>query len=111
MAAGDVVIVRDVMIGEKVGRGRERLIIGTVTLDGGNPTPVVLANYVTAIDAAVVSIEGAGAPGDDPVQVTSAISTTTLNVYAWLHDGTDPTLTASSDNSRLVNFIAFGPSV
>jgi hypothetical protein len=108
MAAGDVIITRDVMIDENA--GGERMVIGTVTLDGGNPTPIALSAYLSAVDAAVVSMEGAVAPGLDPSLVTSAISTTTVNVYAWKVTGAgDTTLIASTDNARLVNFIAFGP--
>ncbi len=105
MASGDVVITRDVLFPD----GVTRMIIGNVTLDGGNPTPIGLSAYLSVIDAAVVSIEGSGALGDDPNAVTSTISGTTVNVYAWKNvSGTDPTYTASSDNSRLVNFIVFG---
>lgn len=106
MAAGDVVI-GGYAAGwhgfiEKVA------VIGTVTLDGSNPTPIDLSAYVTAIDGAVVSIAGTATPGDDPAQVTSAVSGTSVNVYAWKNDGTDPTLVASTDNARLVNFFAIG---
>lgn len=106
MAAGDVDITADTLLGSGL-----RLVVGTVTLDGGNPTPVDLSGYLEAVSAGVASLEGASAPGDDPVLVTSAVSTTTLNVYAWLHNGTDPTLSASSDNSRLVNWMAVGPTL
>ena len=114
MAAGDVVITSDIILGDGL-PGAPRLIAGTVTLDGGNPTPIALANFVTAISAAVVGYEGSGAPGADPITVTSAISATTVNVYAWKATtggaGGNADLVASSDNSRLVNFIAIGPSV
>ena len=109
MAAGDVVITRVVMLG-----GGLKLIAGTVTLDGGNPTPIALANYLKEIDAAVVSLEGSTATGADPNQVTSAISSTTINVYAWKVTaggaGGNPTEVASTDNARLVNWLAFGPT-
>lgn len=109
MAAGDVVIVRDITFG-RGGRGDFRMLCGTVTLDGGNPTPIALANYLSAIDAAVVSMEGSVAPGVDPSLVTSAISGTTINVYAWKITGVaDATLVASADNARLVNWFAIGP--
>ena len=106
MAAGDVVIG-----GSYIGwHGMTGKVVatGTVTLDGGNPTPIDLSALMTTIEGAVVSIDGSVTPGDDPVQVTSLISGTDLNVYAWKTDGTDPTLVASTDNARLVNFIAFG---
>ena len=109
MAAGDVTIVRDV----EFDRHGLRLIVGTVVLDGGNPTPIALGGYLSAIDGAVVSIEGSVATGADPNQVTSAISGTTLNVYAWKVTtggaAGNPTEIASTDNTRLVNFFALGP--
>lgn len=115
MAAGDIVIYGDYTVGDGQ-QGDLRLMWGTVTLDGGNPTPVALANYMASITEspmfAVVSMEGSGAPGDDPNYVTSAVSTTTINVYAWKNtDGTDPTYVASTNNARLVNWFAVGPHV
>lgn len=106
MAAGDVTI-GSVVKGWH-GLNSKAIICGTVILDGGNPTPIALSTYLTSIDGAVVSLEGSGAPGDDPVQVSSAVSGTTVNVYAWKTDGSDPTLVASTNNARLVNFIAIG---
>lgn len=110
MAAGDVVIVRD----SEVSRDGLRLIVGTVILDGANPTPILLSGYLSTIDAAVVSMEGSVATGVDPNMVTSAISTTTLNVYAWkITTGGaagDPTEVASTNNTRLVNWFAIGPA-
>jgi hypothetical protein len=82
---------------------------GTVTLDGSNATPVALASYLRQVKGAVVSMEGSSTPGDDPSAVTSAVTGTTLNVYAWKNtSGTDPTLVASTDNARLVNWLAWG---
>jgi hypothetical protein len=113
MAAGDVVITQDVQVG-KGGAGRVRLIFGTVTLDGGNPTPIDLSAYLQLLYGAVVSIEGSAATGADPNQVSSAISGATVNVYAWKVTtggaAGNPTEIASTDNARLVNFIAFGAS-
>lgn len=108
MAAGDVVISLDLTFAD--GRGGDpRLIVGTVTLDGGNPTPIDLSGYLSSIYAAVVALEGSGAPGADPSAVSSGISTTTVNVYAWKITAVgDATLIASTDNARLVNFIAIG---
>jgi len=109
VAAGDVVIVQDVTLRDGT-KGDFRILTGTVVLDGGNPTPIALANYLSAIDGAVVSMEGSAAPGADPSAVTSAISGTTLNVYAWKITAVgDATLIASTNNARLVNWIAMGP--
>lgn len=105
MAAGDVVVTADSLLASGI-----RLVGGTVTLDGSNPTPVDLSGYLASVDAGVVNIEGSSALGDDPNMVTSAVSGATLNVYAWKNiSGTDPTQVASTDNARLVNWIAMGP--
>ncbi len=105
MAAGDVTITYD--SGRSI-RGK-RLLGGTVTLDGSNPTPVALASYVRQLTGGVVSFEGSSALGDDPNALSSAVSGTTLNVYAWKNtNGTDPTQVASTDNARRVNWMAWG---
>ena len=110
MAAGDVVIVRDVTFKQGM-QGDIRMLWGTVTLDGANPTPIALANYLSAVDAAVVSMEGSVAPGDDPTSVTSAVSGTTVNVYAWKHTtggaAGNPTLVAST-GTETFNWIVCG---
>lgn len=105
MAAGDVTITFD--SGRAI-RGK-RMLGGTVVLDGANPTPVALAGYLRSVTGGVVQMEGSAAPADDPSYITSAVSGTTLNVYAWKNtSGTDPTLVASTDNARLVNWTAWG---
>jgi hypothetical protein len=106
-----VVITRDVTFGDG-GRAQPRVVVGTVSLDGSNPTPIALAGHMSAVDAAVVSMEGAGTPGLDPTLLSSALSGTTVNVYAWKPGGAGAlTLEASEDATRLVNFIAIGPHV
>ena len=109
MAAGDVTIVRDCVFP----RDGARLIVGTVTLDGSNPTPIELSGYLAAVDMAVVSMDGSVAPGADPSAVTSAVSGTVVNVYAWKATtagaGGNADLVASTNNARLVSFFAVGP--
>ena len=107
MAAGDVVITADTLLGSGL-----RMVVGTVVLDGGNPTPVSLAGYMESVSTGVATIEGASALGDDPNQVTCAVSGQTLNIYAWKNSSTsNPTYVASSDNARLVNWMAVGPTL
>lgn len=84
----------------------KKLACGTVTLDGSNPTAVVTG--LSAIDSATVTPVGATTPGDDPVHFTIAVSGGTLNIYAWGHDGTDPTLVASTDSSTVLHWMAVG---
>lgn len=109
MAAGDVVITRVIPLGS--GRTGSLLITGTVTLDGSNPTPITLTNYLDEVDGAVVSMDGSGAPAADPSFLTHAISAAVINVYAWKITGVgDATLIASTNNARLAHFVAIGPA-
>jgi hypothetical protein len=103
MAAGDVSIHGD--SGRSI-RGI-RIVTGTVVLDGGNPTPIDLSAYGVQCLGGVVSIQGSAALADDPNAVTCLASGATLNVYAWKNtSGTDPTQVASTDNARVVDFVA-----
>lgn len=83
---------------------------GVVTLDGGNPTPVVTG--LNAIVGAAVSLKAAATPGDDPtsfsVDFGGAVAAGTLNVYAYKTDGADPTLVASTNNAAVVSWVAWG---
>ncbi len=86
-----------------------RIMGGTVVLDGGNPTDIDLAAYMSSILAGVTNMSGSVAPGDDPSLITQTSSTTVLNIYAWKNTtGTDPTLVASTDNARVVDWLAIG---
>lgn len=112
---GDVYISGDYIFGSK-GKGSPRIVFGSVQLDGTNSTPVSLSGYFSDITEspvhAVVSMEGETSPDLDPASVTSAVSGATINVYAWKVDSKDNcTLVASTDNARLVNWLALGPSV
>lgn len=109
MAAGDVTIIRDI----ELGRSGSRLIVGTVTLDGGNPTPVQLSGYLSSLDMGVVSFNSTAAPDADPNSVTCAVSGgTVLDVYAWKVTtggaAGNPTEIASTNNTVLVAFMAIG---
>ena len=110
MAAGDLVIVRT----GQFTRDGLLFVVGTVTLDGANPTPIELSGYLASVDAAVVGMEGSVAPGADPTAVTSAVTGTLVNVYAWkvttAGAAGNPDLIASANNARLVNFYAIGPA-
>lgn len=86
--------------------GGLRVAAGEATLGGTNPTAVVTG--LTSITAVILTIKGSTTPGDDPVQVTYAVSGGTLNIYAWKNNGTDPTLVASTDNARVIGWFAVG---
>lgn len=88
--------------------GRYMAVGGTVTLDGSNPTPVNTG--LRKIVAATATIHGTATPGDDPVQVTVSwpASGGTLDIYAWATNGTDPTMVASTNNTRVIAWMAIG---
>jgi len=87
------------------------MLTGTVVLDGSNPTPVTLTNYLSAVSFGMATMDGTAAPGVDPDLVTSNVSGTTLNVYAWkVNANTNANFIASADNARLVDWFAIGPT-
>lgn len=95
--------VAGVAAGYKIARGE-------VTLDGSNPTPIVTG--LATVVACTVSQKSASTPGDDPVAFTvdyaGGVTAGTVNLYAWGHNGTDPTLVASTNNTAVVSWIAIG---
>ena len=113
MAAGDVIIVGDVIpdVGGKA--GPVRLLWGTVQADGGNPTPIALANYVKTVDFCVASIIADAPTADDPNLVcvgALAATDTTINIEIYKNvSGTDPTYADSTLNTVLISWFAVGP--
>lgn len=84
-----------------------RVVGGTGTLDGSNPTPVTTG--LTTVVAGCATFEGSAAPALDPTVLTVAASSGTLNVYAWKVTGAgDTTLIASTNSARLFHWIAIG---
>ena len=104
-------LVRTLSNSPSGGRARLTLVCGEVTLDGSNPTSV--ATGLTKVIAAAVTLKTAVAPGDDPSWLTAdyggAVPAGQLDVHAWKNTGgTDPTLIASTNNTAIVSWIAFG---
>jgi hypothetical protein len=80
---------------------------GEVTLDGSNPT-VVTVSGMTAISSVQLTLKKSSTPGDDPTSFSYDTSGTTLNIYAYKTDGTDPTLVASTNSTAVVGWVAYG---
>lgn len=81
--------------------------MGTVVLDGTNPTSVEIAD-VDTLQGAVVSLEGTAAPGVGTSVLTYQVDSGTLNIYAWkVTSDSDPTLVAS-DGTETVSYFAWG---
>lgn len=77
-----------------------------VALDGSNPTTV--ASGLTTIVACGACLAGTDAPGLGTAVLSTAISGTNINVYAWKPtDATDPTLIAS-DGEETFHWWAIG---
>lgn len=84
-----------------------RIVGGTGTLDGTNPTPVT--SGLTTVVASVANFTGSTAPALDPTVLTTANTDGTVNVYAWKVTGAgDTTLIASTNNARTFSWIAIG---
>ena len=107
--ASQMAVTKDATIAGWHGLIGKTIVVGTVTLDGGNPTAIDLSANFKSIQWAQVSFERTDAPALDPVLVTHAISGQTVNVYAWKHTTVDnPTLIASTDSTEEIAFIAVG---
>lgn len=110
MAAGDVTIIGDIIpdVGGKP--GMYRLLWGTVILDGTNPTPVTLTNYVQSIDFGLANVVASAPVGDDLNTVCVNTSAAVLNIEVYKNTATDnPTYTDSTNNSAVVAWFAVGP--
>lgn len=107
--AGEVTIVGDIIPDVGGSTGDYRLLWGTVVLDGTNPTPVTLTNYVQSIDFGVANIVATASPGDDPIVVCVSTSAAVLNIEAYKTDGSDPTLVDSTNNTVSIAWFAIGP--
>lgn len=94
-------LVGGVAAGYKIARAE-------AALDGSNPTPV--ATGLTTVVAAVATLKGTAAPGDNTSVLTVDFtgSDGTVNVYAWKNTGgSDPTLVAST-GTETFELIAIG---
>lgn len=103
LAAAVAAPVAGVAAGYKIARGE-------ATLDGSNPTSV--ATGLATVVAGGCAHKTAVAPGDDPVGFTvdygGAVPAGQLDIHAWKHNGTDPTLVASTNNSAVISWWAIG---
>lgn len=84
---------------------------GEVTLDGGNPTPIVTG--LATVVACSVTNKRADTPGLDPVIFTvdyaGGVTAGTVNLYAWKPTGAaDVTLIASTDSTDVISWLAIG---
>jgi hypothetical protein len=80
---------------------------GAITLDGTNPSSA--ATGLTTIVACTVSGPAAAAiPTDDPMGAVAFINTTSIDLYAWKTDGTDPTPVASTNSTAVFYWICVG---
>lgn len=83
-----------------------KLARGSVALDGTNPTPV--ATGLTSIVGAVAQLRGATTPGVGTSVLTTGVSGSTLNIYAWKITATDNATLAASTGTETVDWIAIG---
>ena len=89
--------------------GNFAMVWGTVVLDGTNPTPVALADYMSVIHIGLANIVATGAVGDDLNGIYTGFTGTTLEIEVYKNaSGTDPTYIDSTDSSAVVHWICIG---
>lgn len=84
-----------------------RLARGTITLDGSNPSSAA-TGLTTVVACNVDGPAAAGVPGDDPMGASPFINSTSIDIYAWGTNGTDPTPVPSTNNSAVFYWICIG---
>lgn len=88
----------------------DRIVYGTIALDGSNPTVVTVPKRDPAerLKAAFVGQRGSVTPGDSTQYLTWTIADMTLSIYGWSHNGTDPTLVASVGTETVEYIVIVG---
>jgi hypothetical protein len=83
-----------------------------LTLDGSNPSSVTM-DQLRTVKFAVATFKGTAAPGlEAECTVNYSGSNNVVDVYAWAHTSSaNPTLVASTNNTRVVSVLAFGESI
>lgn len=92
-------------------KGSAVLAVGTVTLDGTNPTAVdcLAVHGIGTVQGAVVNYKHGTAPALDHNNITCDWTSATLNVYAWKVTASgNATEIASSDNTVVVSYVVWG---
>lgn len=87
--------------------GSYKLARGTITLDGSNPSSAA-TGLVSIVSCSVDGPAAAAIPGDDPISAQPFINGTSLDIYAWGTNGTDPTPVASTNNTAVFYWICVG---
>lgn len=81
--------------------------MGTIALDGSNPTTVTFEDFTT-LEGAILTLKGNSAPGVGTSLLTYAISGNILSIYAWkVTSNADPTLVAST-GTETVSYLVWG---
>lgn len=90
------------------GVAQPKLAMGTVVLDGSNPTTVVTG--LTTILGAVLTLQDAAAPNDPDILTYSLNATPgSLDINAWKATNSSTTTEIASTNAALtVSWIAWG---
>ena len=84
-----------------------KLARGAITLDGSNPSSAA-TTLATIVSCTVSGPAAASIPTDDPMGAIAFINSTSIDLYAWKTDGTDPTPVASTNNTAVFYWICIG---
>lgn len=99
------------LFGSIAGTPGDRMVFGTVALDGSNPTDVVIPRLAPGerIKFGMACQNVSVAPGDSTEEVTVTWTAMTLSIYGWMNTtGTDPTLVASTGTQSIAYMAIVG---
>lgn len=82
-----------------------KMVAGEAALDGSNPTSIQTG--LKSIVGVALTIKASTTPGDAVSILTYDILGGTIDVYAWVHTATDPTLVASTA-THTFSYVAMG---
>lgn len=110
-ADGDVIEVERLPLGADGAANGNKIVVGEVTLDGSNPTPIVTG--LSVVLGCQVTRKSAVAPALDPllfsVDYGGGVTAGTVNVYAWKATASgDGTEIASANATAVLSYTAYG---
>lgn len=83
-----------------------KVVGGTIALDGSNPTAITTG--LTTVTGFSATLQGAVAPGLGTSILTHAISSGTVNVYAWKVTGAGDATLIESTGTETISWTATG---
>lgn len=81
--------------------------MGSVTLDGTNPTSVTFPQF-DVLEGAVLGLAGDSSPALGTSILTYALSGNTLSIYAWQVTASGDATLVASEGTETVSYVVWG---